>query len=124
MLIIGLINLAITLINIGIVAIKTYKANTYWKSYWGPIDTSFCLVNFIIVMFVIVHQKSQFLRYLEALAAILLAAKSLYFLEMNAKLAPLVYILFEVFGDILWFVLIIFIMFLAFSSSFYLLGQN
>jgi hypothetical protein len=120
----GGINLVVTLVNIAIVAVKTTKANTYWKSYWGPIDTTFCLVNFLIVIMVFQHRQSNFLRYLEALAAILLAAKSLYFLEMNSKLAPLVYILFEVFADITWFILVILIMFLAFSSAFYLLGQN
>lgn len=48
----GGINLLLTLVNIAIVAIKTKKANTYWKSYWGPIDTTFCLVNFLIVIMV------------------------------------------------------------------------
>ena len=125
MTIIGVVNLLFTLINIYVVARKTYETKaTYWASQWGPIDATFCLFNLIIVILILNFDKSEFLRYLEAIASILMAQKSLYFLEMNSKLAPLIFIFYKVLSDIYYFVWIIAILFLAFASSFYLLGRN
>lgn len=118
-------NLITTLINIVVVVLKTiYTRDSYWSSQWGPIDTAFCFCNFIIVCMLFYYEPTEFLRYLEAFTAILLGQKSLYFLEMNDKIAPLIFIFYKVLDEIKYFMLVIAIMFLAFSSAFYLLGQN
>ena len=41
---------------------------------------------------------------------------------MHSKIAPLIIIFYQVLSDIIDFVVVILIMFIAFSTSFYLLG--
>lgn len=54
MMLIGSLNMLMTLINIGIVVLKTYiTRETYWNSQWGPLDTAFCIFNFIVVVMIL-----------------------------------------------------------------------
>lgn len=113
------------MVNLYFVGYKSYYSGaTYWNSYTAPIDTLFCIVNFSIIGMVLYFKPTQALRILEAFGTILLAQKSLYFLEMNSKIAPLIIIFYQVLSDIQYFIIVILIMFLAFATSFYLLGQN
>ena len=125
MLPLSIFNLILNLINTSIVVFKTYQsAASYWNNYWAPIDTLFVLINFFIIGMVMNYEPTQALRIFEAFGMILLAQKSLYFLEMHSKIAPLIIIFYQVLYDILDFMFVILIMFCAFSSAFYLLGQN
>ena len=109
--------------NTGVVVFKIYYSTaSYLNNYWAPIDILFCIVNFFIIGMIINYEPTQALRIFEAFGMILLAQKSLYFLEMNSKIAPLILIFYQVLYDILDFIVVILIMFCAFSSAFYLLG--
>lgn len=71
---ISLFNLIVTGVNMGMVVYKTYYSTaSYWNSYWAPIDTLFCIINFAIIGLVLYYQPTQALRILEAFATILLA---------------------------------------------------
>lgn len=125
MTLIGIGNLILTIVNIGVVVLKTkHTGESYWNSQWSYLDFSYCFINFIIVCLILNYKPYAVLRYLEAFNAIILAQKSLYFLEMVDKIAPLINILYQVLGEIKYFLLVIVIMFCAFASAFYLLGQN
>lgn len=125
MMIIAVFNIITTLINCYIVGYKTkYASESYWNNYTAYLDTLFCIINIFIICLVIYYKPTHFLRYLEAFGTILLLQKSLYFLEMNQKIAPLILIFYEVFIDIIYFSVVILIMFCAFATSFYLMGQN
>lgn len=125
MIFLGIFNLVITILNVGVVVAKTYyTGESYWNSQWSYIDSVFCFVNLTIVVMILNYTPRAVLRYLTAFNAILLAQKSLYFLEMNNKVAPLVNILYQTLTKIRYFLLINIIMFCAFASAFYLLALN
>jgi len=64
------------------------------------------------------------LRYMEAFTSILIAFKGLYFLELDSKFSPLILIMFKVFGDIFYFMLILLIVCFSFAVAFWTIGQN
>jgi hypothetical protein len=95
MIIIQIANIIMTLINIGIVVFKfkySFESYFYSQNFW--LDSLFCLVNLLIIGFAINYEPTQAMRIFEAFGILLLGTKSLYFLEMHRKIAPLILIFF------------------------------
>jgi len=120
--------LIITIVNLGIVVTKTYfSPTTYWYgSQWGTIDTVFVLFSFVISALTLTNNKHTVpaLRYFEAFTAILIAFRGLYFLELDPKFSGLILIMFKVFADIQYFVLILLLVVFSFTVAFWTIGQN
>lgn len=105
---------------------------SYLKNHWAIIDVVFCMLNIYISLGIFgdssgfaddkVGWKDQ--RIIEAIVAVLIWTKSLYYMQLSDHMAPLVLIIFKVFFDIKWFILTLSIAIFAFSNSFYLLGKN
>jgi len=56
--------------------------------------------------------------------SIVICSKSLYFMQIIDQIANIVTVIFLIFKDIFWFVIIFCIFMLSFSISFYQLAQN
>jgi len=126
--ILSIVYLVSTTANLGIVVTKSYFSPiTYWKgSQWGMIDSTFVLFSYIISALIMTDTKSTTaaLRYFEAFTAILIAFRGLYFLELNNKFSPLILIMFKVFGDIYYFMLVLILVMFSFTTAFWTIGQN
>ena len=66
----------------------------------------------------------KLLRIFEAFIAIIIWNKSLLLMSLNYHMAPLVTTIFRIFHDILQFMLVLSIVIISFSISFYLIGKN
>jgi len=66
----------------------------------------------------------EILRLIESALAIVIITKLLYFMRLIDSISPLVNIILLIFRAIGWFMLILIIFLLGFSTSFYLIGQN
>ena len=126
--ILSIVYLVSTTANLGIVVTKSYFSPiTYWMgSQWGMIDSTFVLFSYIISALIMTDTKSTTaaLRYFEAFTAILIAFRGLYFLELNNKFSPLILIMFKVFGDIYYFMLVLILVMFSFTTAFWTIGQN
>ena len=100
------------------------------------LDIGFSLLNIVICISIYAgvlyggaddldeRSGSHYLRWLQAFAAIVIWAKSLYFMQVIDDMAPLVHIIYKVFSDIKYFVCIMIVVLGAFANAFYLMGKN
>lgn len=65
----------------------------------------------------------QHYRVCAAVVCILIMSKSLYFLKLNDKIAPLIFIMVKIIQDIRFFMYVFFIIQFSFMVAFYLIGQ-
>lgn len=63
-------------------------------------------------------------RILFALVSLLIWLRCLYYMQLSDDISPLVRIIYMIFHDIQYFMVIFIILIIAFSNAFYLLGQN
>jgi len=96
---------------------------------WFYIEVAFILMNTyvsigILGQFTTNTEGNQAQREVEALLALLIWTKALYFMQLIDEVAPLVHIIFKVFYDIRYFLVTLVIALFAFANSFYLLGKN
>ena len=63
-------------------------------------------------------------RYSEVLIVLLMTDKLLSFLELNDNTSPLMDIIYQVFTDIGYFIIVFMIVIIACATCFYLFGQN
>jgi len=63
-------------------------------------------------------------RVLGAIIACVIWLQSLYFLSMIDSFYPLIFIIFRVFGDIIYFLVILLIILFAFANGLYAIGRN
>jgi len=61
-------------------------------------------------------------RYTECLIVLLLTSRVFNFLELYDETSPLMDIIFKIFKDIFWFVVVFLVVIFAISTCFYLLG--
>lgn len=64
------------------------------------------------------------IRIIEAILSVMLWFKSLYYLSLVGEIAPLVDIIFVIFNDIKYFMVIFLIALIAFINAFYIIGRN
>ena len=132
-----ILNLFIALYILGNTIVHGWQiGRAYFKNRWPYVDICCCTLNIYISINIILEtgeheseqgkyrttQHSQ--RIIEAIVAILIWTKSLYFMALIDEMAPLVYIIFRVFSDIQYFVVTMVIAICAFANAFYLIGKN
>lgn len=125
MIVIGSFNMLMTVLNLTMVALKTFiTGKTYWSSHWGPIETLFCILNFTTCVFIFMEGYNLLIRYLEAITFILLALIGTYFMQLHPKVAPLIIIWYKVLYEVFYILFVIVTMAIAFGTAFYLIGRN
>lgn len=103
---------------------------TYWKTKWAWIDTVYSALNLTVSIMIIQsiyednHAAIDRLRHMEAITAIIIWVKSLYFLELFDEISPLVKSIFKMFEDVFYFTLILILAMFSFAFSYFLLGRN
>lgn len=91
---------------------------------WSIIDLIIIVLNFNVVLELFVKNDVFIMRQVEAGLFLLMWFKSLYFLALIGQIAPLVDIIFVIFKDIKYFMVIFFIALVAFINAFYMIGKN
>jgi len=70
------------------------------------------------------HRAIVRLRKIEAITALIIWVKSLYFLELFDVISPLIKSIFKMFEDVLYFTIILILAMFSFAFSYFLLGRN
>ena len=96
----------------------------YWKSPWAYVDVLYTVLNFTVTLSIMGHFSLEFFRKVQAFLALVVWGKCLYFLQLIDDIAPLIHIIFRIFSDIKWFVILLAIEMFAFANCFYLIGKN
>lgn len=99
---------------------------TSLTSYWTFFDISYIIMNTLVSLSVVLPSfiPIESLRILEAILSIVIVLKMLYFMQLIDQIAPLVYVIFRIFYDIAWFMVVFIMILFANSTAFYLVGQN
>lgn len=100
--------------------------NPVWGSGWAYLDLAFIIGNLAISGLILrsAARDMEILRAIEAFTLLLLAWKSLYFLQLIDRFSPWVLVIFKIFYAIRAFVVIQIICLFGFASAFYMLGRN
>lgn len=108
-----------------------YLKEQIFKNYWAYIDLMGCIGSLYVSVCVfyncgiyknIPRTAWHHYRQVAAFVCILIMTKSLYFLKLNDKIAPLIFIVVKIFEDIRYFMLVFFIIQFSFMIAFYLIG--
>jgi hypothetical protein len=121
------VNLALSIMQFLLVIITAYHGGqTYFRSIWSYFDIIYSILNTLISLSVIIDAFIDIvaLRILEAILAIVIVIKLLYFLQLIDQIAPLVNVIILVFEDIGWFIMVFVTIIFAIATSYYLIGQN
>ena len=90
------------------------------------LDISYILLNAITSLIILSEstEPSRSVRIFEALTALVLWTKLLYFLQLFDEISPLIQIIIKIFDDIKFFMVTLTVGVFAFSNAFWLLGRN
>jgi len=115
-----------TLLNSYIFVKQTINLGTIvLKRLWSWVDLIVISLNLFIVMnHFALGVEAVKMRPVEATLSIAMWFKSLYYLSLVGEIAPLVDIIFVIFKDIRYFMVIFLIALIAFINAFYIIGRN
>jgi hypothetical protein len=115
-----------TLLNAIIFLMQTMNLGTIvFRRGWSWIDLISIALNLGIILnnFMVIFDNIT-MRPIEAALSITMWFKSLYYLRLVGQIAPLVDIIFVIFSDIKYFVVIFVIALIAFINAYYIIGRN
>ena len=92
--------------------------------WWTIVDFCIIVLNNVIVLGAFLGMERQKLRIYEVFLILLMCLKSLYYLKLVGPIAPLIDIIQRILVDIKDFIVIFLIGWIAFSYSFFIIGQN
>jgi hypothetical protein len=127
-----------------------YLLQSVWKQFshigfimffnqWCVLNIVFCVLTSWVSIMLFQNRKSVSIgldaesaqidkirrfRTVEAFLSILIWNKSIYFMTLSNRMAPLVAIIFKILSDIVNFMIVLAILGLSFALSFYLVGIN
>ena len=70
------------------------------------------------------HVRIEYLRRIEAITAIVIWIKILYFMELVDEVSPLIRSIFKIFEDVMYFTGILTIAMFSLAFSYFMLGRN
>ena len=95
------------------------------KRLWSVVDFIIIVLNYFIVLNHFAFNIDIItIRVIEAILSVMLWFKSLYYLSLVGEIAPLVDIIFVIFSEIKYFMVIFIIGLFAFINAFYIIGRN
>ena len=123
--VVQIIACVLNIINLTIFGIQTYHLKwMQFKRPWAYLDTLQLSANLVVSSSLFITIDIIKLRIFEATLMIMMMLKTLYFLRLIGEIAPLIDIIFQIFSDIKYFIMIFIIAEIAFISSFFSIGKN
>ena len=113
--------------------VNSYRGILSLPDLWTIVDVAQCLLNFFVSIVILngvgIRANNPLAGYwhyriIVCIVSLLMWTRALYYMQLVDRLAPLVRIIFLIFNDIKYFVVMFVILLLAFGNSFYLLGKN
>ena len=91
---------------------------------WGYFDIAYIVINSIINIGLIGNDvfDDETLRIIESLMAIIIVIKCLYFMQLVDEISPFINTIWIIMAEIKWFMLVLMIFIVGFSTSFWLIG--
>jgi hypothetical protein len=94
----------------------------FFKRGWTIIEFTIIISNLLVCSSLFITYDRVKARYFETLCIVPLMSKSLYFFKLSGEIAPLIDIIFVIFNDIFYFMIIYCVALIAFVIAFYLMG--
>ena len=118
-----------TIITILTIIYQTSKVGSiYWGSPWPYIDSIYSLFNFMVSVMIIneaaLGVEIKYLRIFEAITALVLWTKSLYFLRIIDEMNVIIEIMIQMIIAIYPFMIVLIVVIFAFANAFWLIGRN
>ena len=94
----------------------------FFKRGWTTIEFTIIVSNLLICSSLFISYDRVTTRYFEVFCIVPMMSKSLYFFRLFGEIAPLIDIIFVIFNDIFYFMIIYCVALIAFIIAFYLMG--
>jgi len=91
---------------------------------WSYVDFTIVLTNFISLLNLFYPFERKKIRIIEAILILSMWFKSMYYMRLVNKIAPLVESIFVIMNDMFYFLIVFFIGIIAFAEAFFLIGKN